>query len=192
MISELGKNYGEVLQSLKLRIQQARLKATLAVNKELLQVYWEIGDTILRQQKNEGWGAKVIDRLAADLKSEFPDMKGLSLRNIKYMRAFAEVYPDFTIVQQAVAQLPGIENEELKLMQRLVAQLPWGQNCVLLDKLKETDKRLFYAQKAVQNGWSRDMLLNQIESQLHKRQGALTNNFEVTLPKYESEFAVQL
>jgi predicted nuclease of restriction endonuclease-like (RecB) superfamily len=108
-------NYHIILSSLKEKIKLARQNATLAVNNELLLVYWEIGNTISLQQKSEGWGTKVIDRLAADLKTEFPDFKGLSVRNLKYMKAFAEAYPDFIIVQP------------------LVAQIPWAHHIVLLN-----------------------------------------------------------
>lgn len=192
MASELSKNYAAILQSLKEKIRQARLQAVLSVNKALLEVYWEIGHTIIQQQQNEGWGTKVIDRLIADLKAEFTDMKGLSPRNIKYMRAFAEAWPHFTIVQPTVAQLQAADSEAHQIVQRCVAQLPWGHNCTLLDKLKKWDDRIFYARKAVANGWTRDMLVNQIESRLHERQGALSNNFQLTLPAYDSELAMQL
>lgn len=187
-----NNNYGEVLHKLKDKIRQARLRAILSVNKELLQVYWEIGNIILSQQRDEGWGTKVIDRLVTDLKLEFPDMKGLSSRNIKYMRAFATSWPDFIIVQQPIAQLQTTENQNGIIVQHVIAQLPWGHICSLLDKLKENKERLFYAQKAVEQGWTRDLLVNQVESGLYRRQGALTNNFSLTLPKYESELAAQL
>lgn len=174
MSSQPDSNYRNILQSLKEKIRQARLKATLAVNQELLKVYWEIGNTILQQQQQEGWGTKVIDRFITDLKTAFPDMKGLSPRNVKYMRAFAEAYPNFEFVQ------------------RSVAQLPWGHNCTLLDKLDTVEERLFYAQKAVTYGWTRDLLVQQIENGLYKRQGALTSNFQLALPDYDSELAFQL
>lgn len=189
---ELSGNYGEILRKLKDRIRQARLRAILSVNKELLQVYWEIGNIILSQQQDEGWGTKVIDRLVTDLKLEFPDMKGLSSRNIKYMRAFATSWPDFVMVQRPVAQTQNLVNEDNTIVQHIIAQLPWGHICSLLDKLKENKERLFYAQKAVEQGWTRNMLVNQVESGLYRRQGALTNNFSLTLPKYESELAAQL
>jgi predicted nuclease of restriction endonuclease-like (RecB) superfamily len=186
------KNYHHILQSLKEKIRQSRVKATLAVNKELLIVYWEIGNTILQQQKKEGWGTKVIDRLITDLKTAFPDMKGLSPRNVKYMRTFAEAWPSFVIVQRGVAQLQTTENQHHTIVQQSVAQLPWGHNCTLLDKINSTEERLFYAQKTIANGWTRDMLIHQIETGLYKRQGALTSNFEAALPTYDSELAVQL
>lgn len=168
------------------------MRATIAVNIELLNVYWEIGHSILMQQQSESWGSKVIDRLARDLRQEFPAMKGMSVRNFKYMRAFAAAYPDFLIVQQSVAQLENTDNEHNKIVQRNIAQLPWGHNCTLLDKLKLFEERAFYAQKAIENGWTRDMLIIQIESRLFHRQGAITNNFQRTLPAYDSELALQL
>lgn len=192
MASEVGKNYIVVLQGLKEKIRQARLRATLAVNNELLTAYWEIGDTISKQEQMEGWGKKTIENLANDLQAEFQDMKGLSPRNLRYMRNFALAYPQFIILQQAIAKFQDIENEPLTILQCSVAKLPWGHNCTLLDKLKFPDDRLFYAQKALQHGWTRDMLINQIESNLYKRQGALTSNFQLTLPSYESELAIQL
>jgi predicted nuclease of restriction endonuclease-like (RecB) superfamily len=174
MADMVSKNYINILQHLKERIRQARLRAVVAVNNELLTAFWEIGNTIRKQEKAEGWGTKTVDRLANDLKTEFPDMKGLSPRNLRYMREFVLAYPKFTILQRAVAKLP------------------WGHNCTLLDKLKQPEERLFYARKAIQNGWTRAMLVNQIESGLHKRQGMLTNNFNISLPAYESELASQL
>lgn len=206
MSSEIDKNYGQILQDLKDKIRQARLRASIVVNAQLLQVYWEIGQTILEQQKKLGWGAKIIDRLAADLKIEFEDMKGLSARDLKYMRAFAEAYPQF--MQPMVAELQNADNQSTEIVQvepaQLVnqsiselvqvplAQLTWYHHTTLLDKVKEPEVRVFYIQKAVENGWTRDMLVNQIESGLYKRQGALTHNFKQTLPDYQSELTQQL
>lgn len=203
---ELDKSYGQILQNLKEKIRQARLRASVVLNTQLLQVYWEIGQTILEQQKELGWGAKIIDRLAADLKIEFEDMKGLSARNLKYMRAFAEAYPQF--MQPLVAQVQNpdnqfteivqvepaqLENQSInKLVQVPLAQLTWYHHTTLLDKVKEPEVRIFYIQKAVENGWTRDMLVNQIESGLYNRQGALTHNFKQTLPDYQSELTQQL
>lgn len=208
MASELNKNYADIVNRLKEKIKQARLQAAVIVNKQLIELYWEIGNTILHQQKNEGWGTKVIDRLVADLKLEFSDMKGLSARNIKYMRAFAEAYPDFVIVQPPVAQLQSTDKEPLKfvqaalaqtgsspsspIVQAALAQLTWYHHITLLDKIKEPEIRNFYIQKTAENGWSRNVMVHQIESGLHKRQGALTNNFQLILPTYDSELAIQL
>ena len=142
----------------------------------------------------EGWGTKVIERLSNDLRKEFPDMKGISVRNLKYMKAFSEAYP--LIVQQPVAQLenvtvkvPAAQPEEFEFMQQAVAQIPWGQNIVILDRIKEYKERLFYAQKTFENNWSRNVLVHQIESDLYSRQGKAVSNFHATLPKPHSDFA---
>ncbi len=136
----LPDNYDEFLHSLKERIRQAQVRAALAVNQELVLLYWQIGQDILQRQSQEGWGAKVIGKLAKDLKAEFPEMKGFSSRNLNYMRSFAKAYPDEPIVQQ------------------LAAQIPWFHNCVLLDKVKNDNERLWYIQQTIENGWSRAVL----------------------------------
>ncbi|TXJ23161.1 MAG: DUF1016 domain-containing protein [Chitinophagaceae bacterium] len=180
-------NYILVLQDLKGKIQQARQRAILAVNSELLLAYWEIGNTILIQQKKEGWGTKVISRLIADLKTEFPDMKGLSPRNFKYMRAFAEAYPNF--IQSNKSLSKNNDNQSPIIVQQLVAQLPWSHHLVILERIKASQEREFYIEKAIQNGWSRNVLLHQITSQLHLRQGNAITNFEQSLPSYQSDLA---
>ncbi len=184
MSSELSKTYAAILKGLKAKIREARMRASLSVNAQLLEVYWEIGDTILKQQAAEGWGAKVIQRLSSDLKAEFTDMKGLSIRSIKYMRAFAESYPDFRIVQQAAAQLTA-EQERTQM----IAQIPWTHHQVLLDKVKDVDQRFFYLHQITENGWSRDILKRQIESNLFARKGAALTNFSHTLPTPQSDLA---
>lgn len=122
-MSLVNNEYQKLLSELKEKIRHSRLKAAVAVNYELLKIYWEIGTTILEQQKKQGWGAKIIDRLAADLKLEFPDFKGLSIRNLKYMRAFAQAYPDFQIVQASPAQL----QQEQKNLPGIIVQAPLAQ-----------------------------------------------------------------
>ncbi|NJM98561.1 MAG: DUF1016 domain-containing protein [Phormidesmis sp. RL_2_1] len=166
--------YESFLSDLKIRIRRAQIRAAQAVNTEVTLLYWEIGQDILQRQETEGWGSKVIDRLSKDLKREFPDMRGFSTRNLKYMRKLAEAYPDREIVQ------------------RTAAQIPWRHNQVLLEKLKEREKRLWYAQQSLENGWSRDILIMQIESNLYQRQGGAVTNFERTLPKPESDLAQQM
>ena len=168
------ETYFVLLDDLKSRIRSAQVKAALAVNQELMLLYWHIGREILMQQQAQGWGSKVIDRLSKDLKREFPDMKGFSSRNLRYMRALAESYPDKQIVL------------------RLVAQIPWGHNQSLLNKLETQEQRLWYAQKVIDNGWSRDILEMQIESNLFGRQGGAITNFERTLPPEQSDLSRQL
>ena len=167
-------DYDDLLKDLKQRIRTAQVRAALAVNQELLMLYWQIGQEILYRQQREGWGSKIIERLAKDLKREFPDIKGFSGRNLKYMRAFAEAYADEDLVQ------------------RSVAQLPWRHNIALLEKLKDPPARLWYAQQAIANGWSRDVLVIQIETNLYKRQGGAITNFDRTLPPNQSDLSRQL
>lgn len=168
------ENYVAFLQELKSRIRSAQVKAAIAVNQELIVLYWQIGRDIVERQQIQGWGAKVIDQLAKDLKREFPDMTGLSVRNLKYMRSFAEAYP------------------RLEIVQRSVAQLPWRHNIALLEKVKKPTERIWYAQKALEHGWSRDVLVLQIESKLYQRQGGAVTNFEHTLPSVQSDLTQQL
>ncbi|MFQ4136272.1 DUF1016 N-terminal domain-containing protein [Nodosilinea sp. PGN35] len=167
-------NYADFLNGLKSRIRTAQVKAALAVNQELIHLYWQIGNEILPRQQDQGWGGKVIERLAKDLKREFPDISGFSQTNLKYMRAFAEAY------------------SEEEIGQRSVGQLPWRHNIALLTKLKEQQARLWYAHKAVENGWSRDILVMQIESDLFARLGGAVTNFERVLPAPQSDLAQQL
>jgi predicted nuclease of restriction endonuclease-like (RecB) superfamily len=167
-------NYDDFLRSLKTRIRRAQVKAALAVNAELILLYWRIGKEILYRQQQESWGAKVVERLARDLKIEFPDMKGFSPRNLKYMRAFADAYPDEEFVHQ------------------LGAQIPWKHNCTILDKVKDLEQRIWYIQKTIENGWSRNVLTYQIDSNLYGRQGGALTNFERTFPSPQSDLAQNL
>lgn len=166
--------YVETLNTLKERIRSAQIKASLSVNEKLLELYWDIGKTIIDKQKEEGWGSKVIDRMAKDLKAAFPKMTGLSTRNMLYMKQFAESYPDFAITQQ------------------VAAQIPWGHNMVLIDRIKDVKKRLWYAHKTIENGWSREVLETWIDSDLYSRQGKAITNFETTMPKAQSDLANEM
>lgn len=167
-------DYMLLFTALKDRIRNARLRAAVAVNRELILLYWGIGRDILARMSAEGWGAKVVQRLATDLRRDFPDMTGLSPRNLSYMRAFAEAYPDPEIVQQ------------------VVAQLPWSHNLKLLEALKDGQDRLWYARQALAHGWSRAVLVHQIESGLIRRQGKAITNFDDTLPRPQSDLAREL
>ncbi len=171
---ESSHDYDDFLRDLKERIRTAQVRAALAVNRELVMLYWQIGRDILTRQQQQGWGAKVIDKLAKDLKAEFPEMKGFSRTNLLYMRAFAEAYPDEQIVQQ------------------LVGQIPWGHNVRILDYIKDPQERLWYTQQTIEYGWSRNVLIHHIETKLFQRQGQATTNFERSLPKPQSDLAQQL
>lgn len=182
-------NYVEIVAELKEKISLARQKVAYAANRELLAIYHEIGNVISIQSKSAGWGSKVIDHLASDLKTSFPDFKGLSVRNLKYMRSFAEAYPQFG--QQLAAQIKNIEKQPVAIGQQAAAQLPWGHHQVILDKVTGLEARLFYIQKAVENGWSRNVLLHQIETKLIERTGTSINNFHNTLPPPQSDLVQQ-
>jgi predicted nuclease of restriction endonuclease-like (RecB) superfamily len=166
--------YDRFVEGIKQRIRAAQIKAALAANAELVLHYWEIGRDILASQKREGWGAKVIDRLASDIQREFPKLSGYSARNLKYMRAFAQAWPDREIVQQ------------------LGARIPWKHNCVLLDRLKDNETRTFYIRKTVEHGWSRSILSHQLDTNLHKRLGKAPSNFALTLPSPQSDLAREI
>lgn len=157
-LSDPPAGYADWLADLKTRIHAAQQRAALAVNRELVLLYWQIGRDILARQADQGWGAKVIDRLAHDLRTAFPEMKGFSPRNLKYMRAFAEAWQDDEFVQAALAQLP------------------WYHQLALLDKLKTEKERRWYAAKAIEHNWSRNVLVMQIETRLRERTGAAVTN----------------
>lgn len=176
--------YADWLTELKHRIQTAQQRATLAVNQELTVLYWQIGRDILARQAEQGWGAKVITRLSDDLRAAFPELKGFSRSNLKYMRAFAEAWPEFGIGQQPAGPL-----ESGAFVQALLHKLPWFHLCTLLDKLKTREDRLWYAAKAVEHNWSRNILVMQIESRLIERSGTAVTNFALTLPKPQSDLA---
>jgi predicted nuclease of restriction endonuclease-like (RecB) superfamily len=183
----LPAGYAELLENLKGRIRQAQVRAAVAVNRELICLYWEIGREIVHRQEREGWGTKVIDRLADDIQKVFPGIEGFSARNIKRMRAFYSAYtPKEVIVPQAVAQLDGA------CLPQFVAEIPWGHNAVLLEKLKQTQQRVWYAEKVVQHGWSRAVLVHQIELDLYAREGRAITNFHDTLPPVQSDLAQQI
>lgn len=168
-LPSIPANYSSWLAAIKARVQAARTRAVLAVNAEQVRLYWEIGRAILDKQQLEGWGAKVLDRLSRDLRAEFPETKGFSVTNLKYMRRFAEECPD------------------LKFGQQVADQLPWFHIVVLLTQVPEPAERQWYAAKAVEHGWSRNILNMQIETAAGKRSGKATSNFPSTLPAYQSD-----
>ena len=168
--------YHQWLANIKQQISVAQQRASLKVNRELLMLYWQLGNIFLEQQAHKGWGSKVIDRLAVDLKREFPELKGFSRANLMYMRAFAQTWPDF------------IDNP---IVQQAVGQIPWGHNLVLLSKVKDGQKRIAYAQKTIEHGWSRNILVHQIESKYLERLGSAITNFDTALPNAQSELAQQ-
>ena len=168
---QLPEGYPEWLITLKNKIHYAQQQASRVVNQELIALYWHIGKEIRDRQTAQAWGAKVVERLAHDLRQAFPGIKGFSRSNLLYMRAFAEAWPDAQIVQQ------------------VVGHLPWGHNLILLSKLKNSHERLAYAHKTLTHGWSRNVLVMQIESRLLEREGQAITNFDAQLPRPQSDLA---
>ena len=167
----INKEYGVFLENLKQQVYQRRYQAARQVNRELIFLYHHIGTEILRQQNEQGWGTKVIDQLSKDLHAEFPEMKGFSPRNLKYMRKFADEYPSMEFVQE------------------VLAQLTWYHLITLLDKVSDQTIRNFYMNGAIENGWSRNVMVMQIEQALHLRQGKAVTNFSDKLPSPHSDLA---
>ena len=165
------KDYGPWLAGLKRRIQAARARAALAANAEQIGLYHELGRELLARRKRDGWGAKVVQRLAADLGEAFPDLRGFSARNLKYMRQFAEVAPEARFGQQPAAQLP------------------WFHVVTLITRLDEPAARAWYARRAVQEGWSRGRLVDEIDRRLHLRAGTASENFGARLPAAQADLA---
>lgn len=174
MTSIIDKNYIVTLNEIKEIIKKSQIKATISVNKELIRLYWNIGQIILEKQKTSNWGDSVISILSKDLRNEFPNMKGFSRSNLFNMRKFYLYYSCF----------------DLKV-QQLVGQLPWGHNIILIDKIKNKNEIEFYIFETIKNNWSRNTLLNQIENNLFQRSGKVINNFNKTLPKLQSDLAIQ-
>ena len=170
-VAAIPADYADWLSDIKNRVTAARQRAALAANGELIGLYWQIGRDILQRQSAQGWGSKVIERLARDLREAFPEMKGFSRANLLYMRAFAEIWPDEAIVQQ------------------LAGQLPWFHNVILMTRLKEHQARVWYARQAIAEGWSRATLEVQIRHRLHERQGQAITNFSTRLPATHSQLA---
>jgi predicted nuclease of restriction endonuclease-like (RecB) superfamily len=166
-------------------IETARLQTSLKVNADLLQLYFTIGKEILDKQETQGWGAQIIDLLSADLQKHYKGESGYSIRNLKYMRQFALAYPDFPIVQVALAKLNKAETN----VQVPLAQITWYHHISLMSKVKDISERAFYILKTAQNGWSRDKMLLQVENDLYHNQGKAINNFQIALPEYRSDMA---
>jgi len=171
--SSMPEWYPELLASVTRHVNTGRSKAIAAANSELLASYWAIGRELAQREAEQGWGAKVVTRLSADVRSAFPGATGFSPRNLRYMKSFAQAWTDPAMLQQAVATLP------------------WGHQIMLLEKLNDPDTRLWYAAAAVKNGWSRNVLTHQIETNLHERSGKAVTNFSATMPPSDSDLAQQ-
>ena len=180
-------DYQQWADDIKSHIRTAQMTTALKVNTDLLQLYWNIGKAINEVQRTTSWGAKVIERLSKDLTKEFPDARGYSERNLLYMRSFAEAYPDFPILQVPLAEL-GTDGQA-EFPQVPLAEIPWYHHITLLSKTKDPQQRAFYIAQTIENGWSRNVMLMQIEAGLYERSGKAVNNFPVTLPATQSDLA---
>lgn len=172
-LSHMDEAYIEFIERLKRDIARQRVSISLRASADVICQYWYIGNAILEQQRLHGWGAKVIDRISFDLRKAFPDTEGFSPRNLKDMRRFAKVWPDFEFVRQ------------------LVAQIPWGTNIALMQKLKSQEQRIWYAQKTIENGWGRNTLVEHIRKNDWERSGKAVNNFDTSSPSPDSDLAAQ-
>jgi predicted nuclease of restriction endonuclease-like (RecB) superfamily len=209
-VAALPASYVALLNDLKNRIRTAQVKATLAVNREMIGLYWDIGRSIVERQKAEGWGKSVVDRLGADLQKEFPGESGYSKQNLWYMRRFYLAWTeesrdvvshasqgDWGKLQQAVGELPRPVLAQLAREldgsnpPQAVAAIPWGHNIALIEKLKDPIERLWYARQTTEYGWSRAVLGHQIETDLYRRQGRALTNFDRTLLAPDSDLAQQ-
>ena len=195
----IDKQYKDWLAELKHKVRNTQIKAALKVNAELLTLYWELGANIVEKQVNAKWGDGLIEQLSLDLSAEFPDMKGFSRSNLMYIKKWYLFYAQSgAIVQQAVGQLGETKETQSEIesfVQRVIAliiQIPWGHNIAIITKCKAHDEALYYVQNTLMYGWSRTILVHQIESRLYQREGKASNNFDLTLPKPQSDLAKQI
>ena len=195
----LPNDYTQWRKGIETLIDTAKLKAAINVNMELLSLYWNIGKQILDKQEKQGWGKKIIEQLSKDLMTKYPDDRGYSIRNLKYMRQFAVAYPQFPFVQVPLAQLKSLpilqatlaklENDGTDFVQVPLAQISWYHHISLLSKVKDDAERAYYITETAQNGWSRDVMLMQIDNGYIHAKGHAINNFEQTLPSPQSDLA---
>lgn len=186
--------YAEMFNQVKDRIRQAQSRAVLSANSEMIRMYWDIGNIIHKRQKEKGWGAAVIPRLAKDIRNELAEVKGFSERNIGRMIAFYRMYTQLgSILPQPVAKLRTNKQDVLKGKAEnpmlLVMKIPWSHNILLMEKVKNMEHRFWYMQQIIEQGWSRDVLFSMINSQAHKRQGKTVHNFKEHLPQPQSDLA---
>jgi len=170
--------YKKFIKKIKSKVREAQIRASVKVNVELLKFYWEFGEEIIKKQKNSNWGSAFLKNLSQDLMREFPDVKGFSYRNIKYIRQWYLFYSTNTEKRQQVVAL--------------LIQIPWGHNLHIITKCKDINQALYYATQTLNYGWCRAVLVHQIESQLYEREGKALTNFSDTLPPPQSDLANQI
>jgi predicted nuclease of restriction endonuclease-like (RecB) superfamily len=205
-----GKEYKEFLNEIKNKVRHSRIKAALSVNAELLELYWDMGKMITGKQSKSKWGDGIIFQLSRDLMIEFPEMKGFSLSNLKYIRKWYLLYSQSISKgqqlvgllnpsaksQQAVGLLPKPSKpkrgDHKEVVSQLVKMIPWGHHIQIITKCKDVQEALFYVANTNEHNWSRNVLAHQIESNLYKRQGKAVTNFHFTLPKHQSDLAREM
>jgi|SaaInl4_135m_RNA_FD_contig_61_23889_length_2357_multi_2_in_0_out_0_3 predicted nuclease of restriction endonuclease-like (RecB) superfamily len=195
-MSEVAKNlaYKDFIAAIKSQVQSAQIKAAVSVNRELLQLYWFMGSQIVEKQETARWGDGLVKQMSRDLQEEFPDMKGFSIRNIKYMKQWFKFWHDSNLIgQQLVAQNknPITTQVVTQLEQAPIFQIPWGQNLLIISKASIPEEAIFYVQKTIENNWSRAVLTHQIELGLYGREGKALSNFDAHLPAPQSDLAKQ-
>lgn len=191
----VAAGFAKLLAEVKGRIQEAQTRAVLAVNRELVRLYWDIGQIIDDRQRREGWGAAVIPRLAQELKNELPELKGFSERNIKRMLAFYRAYSTpLATLQEPLARLssPAKVPPAVALLQDgLLWSIPWAHHIIRIEKIKDLSIRRWYMERTLANGWSRNVLALQIDARVHARHGQAISNFAAILPPPQSDLAQQ-
>ncbi len=179
--------YREFIAGIKSKIRVAQIKASLSVNTELIYLYWDIGRSVVERQKKDGWGTSVIEQISRDIQKDFPGIEGFSSRNIWRMRAFFLAWTkECEKLPQPVAEIDG------RNPPRVVVEIPWGHNVFLLEMVKDPLKRLWYASKTIELGWSRPTLIHQIEGDAYSRLGKAVTNFKTALPPLQSDLARQI
>ena len=172
-----NKEYLSWVKEIKQKIQAVQIKAAITVNQEMLNLYWDLGQSISEKVKKKNWGTSVVENLSKDLKKELPNQKGFSRTNLFSMKKWYEFYIESGIAPTKV--------------QQLVGQIPWGHNVVIVSKSKSIEEALFYAKKSIENNWSRAVLTHQMELKLYERRGKAINNFKETLPEPHSDLAIE-
>ena len=195
----LPDGYAEWRKDIEHLIEVAKLRTAINVNADTLALYWTLGKRILAQQRQLGWGANIISKLSVDLSQKFPNDRGYSLSNLKSMRRFAEAYPDFPFLQVPLAKMENIpigqvaldqfKEDDKGFVQVPLAQITWYHHISLLSKVKDIAERAYYITETAQNGWSRDVMLLQIDNGYIHAKGHAINNFEQTLPPPQSDLA---
>lgn len=187
-----NNDYKNWLVELKQKIRNSQLSASLAVNAELIMLYWDLGKQIVEKQEEAKWGSGFLEDLSKDLKKEFPSIKGFSPTNLRYCKQFYSFYNDFLIHQEPVDELVLPNKLDIKLWKSLICKIPWSQNILIVQKAKTQKEAKFYINKTIENNWSRASLLNQIDSDLFQRQRNSISNFTTALPQIQSDLATEL